>query len=69
MASSGDETWVSPRNGPQGNQGNHPRRACEIISDLKETVASQSDVLHDIQDELKQVKRPNSELPGHGPRS
>jgi hypothetical protein len=64
VVADGDETWSPPRKGPQETRGTTLEELVNIISDLKESIASQNNALRDIQDELKQVKGQNIELQG-----
>ncbi|KIW35879.1 uncharacterized protein PV06_11800 [Exophiala oligosperma] len=59
VVADGDETWSPPR---KGHQETTLEVLVKVVSELKETIASQGKALRDIQDELKQVKSQNTEL-------
>ncbi|KIV87969.1 hypothetical protein B0A52_05646 [Exophiala mesophila] len=59
-----NETWSPQRRGLQEARGTTLEELVNVISDLKETIASQNNTLRDIQEELEELKNQNGELQG-----
>ena len=62
MAGDGDESWSPPRTGSKERGRVTLEELGSLVRDLKETVATQHVSLHEIRDELRQVKSQNLEL-------